>query len=162
MNGLPSAILEGATTTPRPSSATLTKSLSQLASDHPGLDLDADLEIVPVPQKVAHAFSEIIKTANIEERIRRSNDANVVTGGPDPGHPTIRQWKGARDFFMEWTHIDRDDRRMRELPGDVELLQMIAVVEDVIEVRTAQFFENLHAVEDLLDEANTEGAGELE
>ena len=42
----------------------------------------------------------------------------------------------------------------RELPSDYEIRAAIRVVEDVIEVRTAAFFDNLRSLDDLLSDIN--------
>ena len=60
----------------------------------------------------------------------------------------------AYQFFLGWAHLDRNHNVDRPLPADSDLLANIRVVEDVIEVRTAAFFENLKSLEGLLAEIN--------
>lgn len=162
MNGLPTVICNSAEPRPDPSSSALLERLPSLLAEHPDLDLEADQDLVPVPKAVARTLSELINTATNEQGRNHRNAAELVTGGTDKTHPAIRQWKDAQKFFLGWTHIDRNHSRTRELPTDEELLEKIRVVEDVIEMRSAQFFENLHSVEDLLAEANAVESGGTE
>lgn len=154
MNGLPSAMTDSAIPRPSPSSDTLKGQLPALLSQHPDLDLGLDQDLVPVPKKVARAFMDLISTATKEQGLNRSNAAELVTGGSDSKHPAIRQWAEAQRFFLRWTHLDRNHEQDRDLPNDEVLLANMRVVEDVIEVRTALFFDNLHSLEDILAAAN--------
>ncbi len=95
-----------------------------------------------------------MKTRTQEDGRNRSNASALVAGGSDAEHPAIRQWQDAYKFFLGWTHFDRNHEGDRELPNDQEIWGVVRVVEDVIEVRTAVFFENLHSLEDLLSGIN--------
>ena len=150
MLNLPSAMGDSTTSRPEPSSSSLLAQLPSLLSKHHDLDLDLDLDMVPVPKKVAQKFSLLVKTRVQEDGINQDNFSALVTGGSDTKHPAIKQWKDAYRFFVKWAHLDRHDERGGALPSDDELLASIRVVEDVIEVRTAVFFTNLHSIEDLL------------
>ncbi|OBF34011.1 hypothetical protein A5724_17445 [Mycobacterium sp. ACS1612] len=77
-----------------------------------------------------------------------------MTGEKDKNHPAVRQWDQAYQFFVGWAHIDRNHDAERPLPSDADLVANIRVVEDVIEVRTGVFFENLRALKPLLDDIN--------
>jgi hypothetical protein len=140
---------------PEPSSSSLLAGLPSLLAKHPDLDLDLDQDTVPIPKKVAQEFSLLVKTRVQEDGRNASNFAALVTGGSDTKHPVIKQWKDAYRFFVKWAHLDRHDERGGDLPSDAEILTSMSVVEDVIEVRTALFFNNLHSVEDLLAEINS-------
>jgi hypothetical protein len=160
MNGLPSVMTDSAIPRPNPSSAALRDKLPGLLARHPDLDLAVDQNLVPVPKKVAQAFSDLISTVASEQGRNRRNAAELVTGGSDTTHPAIKQWAAAQQLFLGWTHLDRNHEQNRDLPTDEVLLGNIRVVEDVIEVRTALFFDNLHSLEDFLAEANAvEGEG---
>jgi hypothetical protein len=139
---------------PEPSSNSLLAKLPSLLAKHPELNLDLDQDLVPVPKKVAREFSLLVKTRVQEDGRNDGNFAALVTGGSDTKHPAIKQWKDAYRFFVKWAHLDRKDERGGSLPTDKELLASMRVVEDVVEVRTAAFFDNLHSVEDLLAEIN--------
>lgn len=154
MNGLPAVFTDSAIPRPNPSSSGLTSKLPKLLTEHPELDLQVDQDLVPVPQAVARAFSDLVHAVVSEQGRNSRNAAELVTGGSDTKHPAIKHWTDAQRFFVEWTHIDRNHSRGRELPPDELLLENIRVVEDVIEVRSARFFENLHSLQDLLAEAN--------
>jgi len=96
----------------------------------------------------------LISAATQEEGRNRANAAALLTGGPNADHPVIGQWTKTYNYFVDWAHLDRNHEKRRSLPSDDDLAGNMRVVEDVIEVRTALFFENLHALEDLLAEIN--------
>lgn len=139
---------------PNPSSGSLMKQLPKLLAAHPDADLRLDRDLVPVPRAVAQALASLISTAIKEEGRNRANTAALVTGELGTDHPAITQWMNAYQFFVSWAHLDRNHEQERSLPLNETLLANIRVVEDVIEVRSALFFENLHALEDLLAEIN--------
>lgn len=55
---------------------------------------------------------------------------------------------------MGWTHLDRNHVSSRPLPSDEEIATQVRVVEDVIEVRSAAFFDNLRSIEEMLAQFN--------
>lgn len=156
MNRLPGVMSDFAIPRVRPSSDSLKRQLPKLLGQHSDLDLGVDQDLVPVPREVARAFLGLIRAAAGEEGRNRANAAAILTNGADPKHPAIEQWTRAQRFFLEWTHLDLDDERERGLPSDERLLANMRVVEDIVEVRTALFFENLRALDDLLQDANAE------
>lgn len=160
VNGLPGVMTDLAIPRPAPNSDALKWRLPELLAAHPDLDLGADQDLVPVPKEVAQAFLALIRTSTQEAGRNRSNAAALLTDGTDPQHPVVAQWTLAQRFFLGWTHLDRNHEHERALPSNEELLANIRVVEDVIEVRSALFFENVHALEDLLRAANAEDGGE--
>ena len=157
MTGLPAAMADTAIPRPKPSSSSLVAKLPELLAKHPDADLGLEQDTVPVPKKVAQALASLVTTATQEQGRNRSNAAALLTGGSDPKHPVIKQWMDAYEFFVGWAHLDRNHERDSNLPGTEELLAVIRVVEDMVEVRTAAFFENLHSIEDLLSQINTRG-----
>jgi hypothetical protein len=154
MNGLPAAMTGAAIPRVAPSSSSLLSKLPSLLSRHPGVDLGLDQDMVPVPRAVAQALSALLTARTQEDGRNRSNAAALVTGVSDGKHPAIEQWSSAYGFFMHWTHLDRNANDERPLPTDGEIRSFVRIVEDVIEVRTTAFFENVHAVQDLLAEIN--------
>lgn len=154
MTGLPSVMADTAIPRPNPSSGSLVAKLPALLAKHPDVDLGLDQDIVPVPKTVAQALASLVSTAAQEQGRNRSNAAALLTGGSDPKHPVIKQWLDAYEFLVGWAHLDRNLERDDKLPGNEELLAVIRVVEDVIDVRTTVFFENIHAIDDLLAAAN--------
>jgi hypothetical protein len=158
MSGLPTVMSDIAIPRPNPSSGSLIKQLPGLLAAHPEADLGLDQDLVPVPRAVARVLQSLLSAVTQEVGRNRANTAALVTGDPDANHPAIAQWLDAYQFFLSWTHLDRNHDQERPLPKDGEILTKIRIVEDVVEVRSALFFENLHAIEDLLAEIN--GIGE--
>jgi hypothetical protein len=137
----------------RPSSTDLAKTLPQVVERHRELDLGADQELVPVPKAVAQAVGSLVATAIKEDGRNRANAAALVTGGESRSHPAVKEWLDLYNkFFVSWAHVDSHDGR--DLPTDAELLARMKIVEDVIDVRTTDFFPNLAVVEELLATIN--------
>lgn len=159
MTGLPAVMAEETIPRPKPSSGSLVQRLPALLGSHPELDLAVDQDLVPVPRAVARAVLALV-TAQVQEVGRnRSNAASLITAGTDDNHPAIDQWMEAYNFFVAWAHLDQNYEG-RTLPTDEQLAENVRVVEDVITVRSAMFFENLHSVEDLLAEINATSDGD--
>lgn len=160
MNNLPTILAEEEFS-PRlnPSSGSLTHKLPELLAQHSTVDLDADQDIIPVPNALAKSISLLIKTVSQENGRNIRNAAALITGGSDTKHPAVKQWNLTYDFFLGWTHLDRNHVGSRTLPSKEELVANIQVVEDVVMTRTAAFFENLHVIEDLLVEINDQTEG---
>lgn len=154
MNGLPSVLSEASIPRPSPSSGALLRTLPQLLTEHPGMDLELDQDLIPVPRKLAHALSALTSTVTREQGRNRENAAALLTGSSSATHPVIDQWNRTYLFFVGWTHLDRNHDNGKVLPTDEILIGHFRVIEDVIEVRAGLFFENLHALEDLLAEIN--------
>jgi hypothetical protein len=154
MNGLPIALADSIIPRPKPSSNSLTQKLPGLLSRHRDVDFGAEQDIIPVPRAVAQAIALLIGTVAKEQGRNRSNAAALITDGQDHKHPAVKQWMAAYDFFVGWAHLDRNHEGGREVPSDAVVLAQIKVVEDVIAVRTAVFFENVKSVEVLLDQIN--------
>ena len=159
MANLPAAMTDHVIPRPKPSSGALTAKLPDLLAEA-DLDLDSDQDLIPVPKKAAKAISELLSALAKEQGRNRSNAAELITAGSDVDHPAITEWNKTYQYFVGWAHLDRNHEE-RELPSDDDLLTKIRVVEDVIEVRTALFFENLHSIEDILAEANAVQSGEV-
>ncbi|MCV7254720.1 hypothetical protein H7J86_21395 [Mycobacterium hackensackense] len=154
MAGLPSALAVDSIPRQNPTSSGLTKKLPELLRKYPGVDLNEDLDMVPVPKEVSRAIDSIISTAAKEESRNRLNTASLVTGGKNGKHPAVNQWMETYRFFLGWTHIDRNHDAGKPLPSDAQVLANIEVVADVIRVRTAAFFDNLRSLGPLLDDIN--------
>lgn len=154
MNGAPSALTESSEDRVDPSSAALLSRLPRLLADHPDLDLSADQDVVPVPREVAVHLDQLIRARTQEDGRNRRNTAALIGSDSSSNRSAIEQWQNAYRFFVRWAHLDRDEGRERTLPSDEAIESHIRVVEDVIEVQTAAFFDNLHSLQDLLDEIN--------
>lgn len=154
INGLPEAMADDVIARPKPSSSSLLAKLPTLLASNGGVDLDVDLDLVPVPKELARAISRLI-AAHVQEQGRnRSNTAALVNGGNDPDHPAIKQWTDAYGFFVGWAHLDRNFANHRPLPCDETIAVSMRVVEDLVEVRTTEFFDNLRSIEELLRSIN--------
>jgi hypothetical protein len=154
MLGLPAIMADTAIPRQNPSSGVLTGKLPKLLARHPEVDLGVDQDMIPVPKAVAHAIGLVIATAARENGRTRLNFAAMVTGGTDGKHPAVQQWMDTYQFFVGWAHLDRNHESDRQPPSDDDLLGRIRVVEDVIQVRAAGFFENLKALDGLLADIN--------
>lgn len=154
---LPSVLGDSASERPDPSSAALLGKMPALIAGHPEVDLAQDLDLVPVPRRVAHALDELLRTLALEDGRNRANAAAMLTGDTDGKHPLLDEWKATYRFFVSWAHLDRNIDSGRTLPSDDQLRQRIRVVEDVIEVRAGAFFDTLHSIEELLAEINYQG-----
>lgn len=154
---LPSVLGDSASERPNPSSASLLGKMPKLIVDHPEMDLAQDLDLVPVPRKVARALDELLQTRAKEDGRNRANTAAMLTGEADGRHPLLDEWKATYKFFVSWAHLDRSIDSGRDLPSEDVLRQRVRVVEDVIEVRAGAFFDALHSIEDLLAEINDQG-----
>ena len=154
MSGLPAVMSDISIPRPQPSSASLMQELPEVLAAHPEADLALDQDLVPVPGAVARVVASLVSAVTQEQGRNRANTAALVTGSSDANHPAIGQWRAAYQFFLSWTHLDRNHDQERPLPSDGDLLAMIRIVEDVVEVRSSLFFENLHAIEDMLAEIN--------
>lgn len=154
MAGLPAVMSDISIPRPNPSSSSLLKLLPGLLAAHPDADLGVEQDLVPVPRAVARVLESLVSTVIKEEGRNRANTAALMTGDVDAKHPAITQWIDVYQFFLSWTHLDRNYDHDRVLPSNNELLAKVRIVEDVIEVRGAFFFENLRAIEDLLSVIN--------
>jgi hypothetical protein len=154
MLGLPSVLTSSSEARPRPSSGALLAGLPSLLAEHPEVDLGADQDVIPVPREVAARLDELVRTRTQEDGRNRRHTAVLIAGDDSSDHPVIKQWQDAYRFFVRWAHLDRDEGGNEALPSDGAIEAHIRVVEDLIEVRTTAFFENLHSVQDLLNEIN--------
>jgi len=153
MMGLQTVMIENPIERVKPSSGEITKGLQKLVERHPELDLGADQDLVPVPKPIAEQFLSLVGAAQKEYGRNRDIAAALVTAGTDRNHPAVKQWLDVyNSFFVRWAHIDSHGDR--ELPSNTVLLASIKIVEDVIDVRTTDFFKNLRSVEGMLAQIN--------
>jgi len=151
MNGVPSVMSDIDIPRPNPNSDALKNRLPKLLEE---IDLEVDQDLVPVPRSAAQTLSALISVVAQEQGRNRRLASALVTGSVEDKHPAIKQWIDAQRFFAKWTHLDRVAESERELPSDADLLARLRVVEDVIDARAGQFFENLHAIDAILALAN--------
>ncbi|MBM7389785.1 hypothetical protein JOE37_002779 [Clavibacter michiganensis] len=154
MMGLPSLLLTDAVPRPHPNTASLLDKLPRLIQRYQNVDLRADQDSIALPKLLVYFLADIAETRTKEIGRNTANASLLLTGGSDSKHPVMTQWKQSYDFFVGWAHLDRNFGRGRPLPKRAEIIRRIAVVEDVIDVQSALFFDNLSAVRDLLANAN--------
>lgn len=143
----------------KPSSGSLAQVLPSVITREGSPDLRADQDLIPIPRTLAAAFADLIDASTREQGRNQRNAAALVTGSADGSHPSIKEWRSAYGFFVQWAHVDQ--HHLEDLPDDATLARRLRILEDVIEVRMSLFFENLSRVEDLLAIANaTDGAAE--
>lgn len=151
MNGAP-AVLSGVDIPrPSPNSSALKDRLPSLLKD---VDLGLDQDLIPVSRSAAATLDALIKTVAQEQGRNRRLASAAVTDETDNKHPAIQQWIEAQKFFLKWTHLDRASDGERAGPADDVIRAHLRVVEDLIEVRTAAFFDAVRSIDDLLAVAN--------
>ena len=160
MNRLPEALGVESFETGGARSSTLIQDLPGIVARFPGLDLVLDAENVPVPHELALFFDSLIRTAILEDSRVLGNMAALLTDDGSTKHPAVREWRELSNFFTKWAHLHAKQANLGEIPSDAELIKRIGAVEDLMEGLLAEFFDSLHAVHDLLAEANrlTEGS----
>lgn len=151
MAGVLRTLLEAPEQRPSPTSGGLAQRLTAAVEKQSNLDLRADQDLIPVPRKMARIVADIAVTVNQEQGRNRRNLAALITGNARHSHPSMAEWTEAYNFFLKWAHVDQHHEK---LPTDQQMLGHLAIVEQIIETRLNEFFDNLRAVEDLLQEAN--------
>ena len=153
MNRLPGALgIAGAASGPR--SSTHVRKLPALAARFPNLDLLQDVENVPVPQELAALLDELIKAAVAEDGRVAANAAALLTDDGNTNHPVVREWREITGFFVKWAHLHDEKSGPESVPSDNDLRERIELAETLMDGIRAEFFDSLHAIEDLLAEAN--------
>ncbi|ASN19929.1 hypothetical protein [Arthrobacter sp. YN] len=154
MNALPSVIGETTGRLKGRSASALARELSDALALSSDLDLRQDLDYIPVPRAVAIAIDQVVQTVVLETKQVRDDAAALLAEGSSSDHPAVGQWIEAREFFVRWTHLERPPRDNGHVPTDVEILRNIRVVEDLVAVRTAGFFDTRRLLDELLAEIN--------
>jgi len=120
---------------------------------------------VAVPRYLLTAIERLDEAERAGTGRRRRRDSITVLGYVDVDSPALQPWDKARDFFMSATHVDRQAKVIAadgSTPAPTEILKRIVIVEDALQVRLGAFFETLHSLSDLLDEANAVESGTAE
>jgi hypothetical protein len=148
----------GSSASPRikPSTAVQVQALPDVVAQYPELTLDAESESVPVPQAVAAMFDKLIKTAVQEKRRSRDHVAALLTDDGNSDHAAVKRWVEARDFFVDWTHLEGRQRQESELPNDDDIREHIDVFEELLDGVITRFFALRHSIDDLLAEINAQ------
>ncbi|GAA5194652.1 hypothetical protein GCM10023346_22670 [Arthrobacter gyeryongensis] len=159
MNALPSVMGESTGRRKGKSASDLTRELPDFLAQFSDLDLQQDLDYIPVPREVTVAIDRVVRTAALETRKVRDDVAALLAEGSSSDHPAVLQWIDARAFFVRCAHLEQPPRDNSAVKSDEEIEANIRVVEDLIDVRTAGFFDTRHGLEDLLAEINQVNEG---
>ena len=154
MNRLPGALGIAGAGSGGPRSSTHVRKLPAIAARFPNLELLQDVENVPVPQELAALLGELVKTAVAEDGRVAANAAALLTDDGNIKHPAVREWRDLTDFFVKWAHLHDEQSDAQCIPSDDDLMQRIKLAEALMDGIRAEFFDSLHAIEDLLTEAN--------
>lgn len=154
MKHLPDVISGGDRDGGGPRSNDYVRQLPSIVAKYPALDLSQDAENVPVPQEIAHFLSSLIKAAISEDGRFLSDIATFLTDDGNTKHPAVREWYGTYNFFVKWAHLHGHQSDVNLIPSDDELRRWIEIAEAHMDGVRAEFFDSLHAIEDLLAEAN--------
>lgn len=151
INGLPSVMGETSSQRIKPSSKDLLKALP-----HFTIDGDDSESVVAIPRAVAKAMDELVRTTALESKRIRDDLTGLLADTPQEDHPLVTPWNQSRSWFTRWAHWDRPTDENRRIPTDAQILDHLRLVEDVVEARTAAFFDSRRAIDDLLAQANAE------
>lgn len=154
MNRLPGALGIAGVGNGGPRSSTHVRKLPALAARFPNLDLRQEVENVPVPQELASLLDDLAKAAIVEDGRVAANAAALLTDDGNTKHPAVRDWKDLIDFFVKWAHLHDEQSDVQRIPSDDDLRQQVELAEALMDGIRAEFFDSLHAIEDLLAEAN--------
>jgi hypothetical protein len=140
----------------KPKTGEMIRALPDMVAGYPDFDLSGTSSIVAVPRPLAEHLFTLTDSARREAARVATNDALIVTKSTDLGVPAIKQWKSARSYFVRVAHLAGvwDLAKNRTVPTDEETLRNILIVEDVLRIWFFGFFENRHAVDEVLDRIN--------
>lgn len=121
---------------------------------------DDPTDPVSVPKGIMAAVVDLVRSEN-EGTIRGiQRDSMVVLGRLDVTDPALAPWRKARKFFMSFTHLNSGSVDSPNQVSDHEILGHVEIIEGSLFSRLGPFFENYHAIEDILRVANqVEGEG---
>lgn len=154
MKHLPEVISDSDREAGGPRSSDYVRQLPSIVAKYPALDLSQDAENVPVPQGIARFLDGLIKAARSEDGRFLSDIAAFLTDDGNTKHPAVREWYESYNFFVQWAHLHGVPRDAQSIPSDGELGLRIELAEAQMDGVRAEFFDSLHAIEDLLAEAN--------
>lgn len=155
---LPSIIGESSEGEPKElDTNTLVRDLPEKLAQFSDLDLQQDLDYVPIPREAAILIAEIVTAASQDTKSVRDNAASLLAEGSRSDHPAIKQWLKANQFFVKCTHLGRPPTDVGADMSDDELEKNIRIVEDLVEVRVSGFFDSRHEIDSLLSDINAEG-----
>ncbi|WP_144413178.1 hypothetical protein [Corynebacterium testudinoris] len=154
MNRLPEALGSAGSASGGPRSSTHVRKLPALVARFPNLDLLQEVENVPVPKELAVFLHELVKAAVAEDGRVAANAAALLTDDGNANHPVVREWREITVFFVKWAHLHDEESGPESIPSDDDLRRQVELAETLMDGVRAEFFDSLHAIEDLLAEAN--------
>lgn len=160
MKHLPEAISATGREEGRARSDSFVRRLPSIVVKYPALDLAQDAENVPVPQEIARLLDELVSAAISEDGRFLADIAAFLTDTGDARHPAVREWYATYNYFVKWAHLHGEQSNVDALPTDDDLTSRIDSIEVLMDEKRAEFFDSLHAIEDLLAEANRLNDGE--
>jgi hypothetical protein len=152
VNGLWAAIGESRSQPIDPSSVQL---LSELPEFRINLDEfeGEELVVVPLAREAAEKLDELLATAGLEHSQDAEDIGSMLAGMKQEGHVLLSTWRRCQRFFVKWSHWDRGGRT-KPVPSDADLELHVREIEEIIAARAGAFFHAVHAIEDLIADAN--------
>lgn len=155
MAGLPGVVSDDVRPRSGESSKDLLLKLPRIAAEFPNLDLNSELQDVPVPSKLAKAMHGIILASDGASGRNRAKVRLLLTGSPEIDSKQVKEWMILyKDFFVHFAHWDRGSRQ-HDLPSDKTLETNIRRIEDLMSPRVQQFIDQRPGVFAMLEEINT-------
>ncbi|GEM_PF-3306072 len=155
---LPSIIGESSEGKPKDlDTNSLVRDLPEKIAQFSDLDLQQDLDYVPIPREAAVLFAEVIMAASQDTKSIRENAAALLADGSGSDHPAIKQWVNANQFFVKCTHLGRPPADVGEDMSDEMMEKNIRIVEDLVGVRVSGFFDTRREIDSLLNDINSQG-----
>jgi hypothetical protein len=156
MNRLPAALGVAGPNDGVPRGTTVLQGLPTIAARFPGVDLSQEIENVPVPRELAVALGNLIRAAIADDGRIAANAAALLTDDGNTKHPAVQEWRELIRFFVQWAHLEDEQRSHGDLPSDDQLRIQLDRVEILIDSLRAEFFVSLHSIEDILAGANSQ------
>jgi len=135
--------------------STLAHQLPGIVNKYPDLDLNLELQEVPVPQELARHFKRMVDAEREAEGRIKANARLLLTGDAGLHSGDVSTWLDTYRYFQTRAHWDRG-QRSKPLPSNRQLENKIVVVEDLMEPRVRPFLEGRPAIEQLLARINGE------
>lgn len=121
---------------------------------------DDEVRNVSVPAAVVEAMTKFANEhQEVAKRVARRDSASVL-GWIDPTNPALVPWTAARGFFMRRTHLNlgQATKPASPLPSDADVIIHIENIEASLRARLGAFYDTIHSLDDLLEEANRQHA----
>lgn len=149
INSLPWAMGTTSSQPIKPSSKTLLESTPSWTAD-----LEGDDDMVPAPRQVVTWLAQFVRATELENKRVRDDLVALLADTPQEDHPLATPWNQTRSWFVRWAHFERGSGESGTIPSDETILEHLQIVEDVIQARTAAFFDAREAIDDVLAQAN--------